>query len=601
MVRSNGPWQNHNQTKLGTFMNYKSIFTQSLLAVGLTGFLSFAAPLLAAEHPPGIQTDHKLPGVLTNAHREFMVQNRYLNMQVKNGAPKRKVSFLAGGQIEREFEIELANSEPDFWVFLDLAPFKGKQAAVTVDRLPEDSHALSSMEQADHLKGAEDLYHEKLRPQFHFSSERGWNNDPNGLVYYAGEYHLFYQHNPYGWDWGNMHWGHAVSADLVHWKELPIALYPRQFGDWAFSGSAVVDKQNTAGWKSGPEDVLVAAFTSTGRGECVTYSQDRGRTWREFSGNPVVKHNGRDPKLVWYEPTRRWVMCLYDEISSNGYIAFYTSPDLKDWQFQSRIEGFYECPDMFELTVDAPATGDLGPAGSRRTKKWVLTAGSSEYRIGEFDGTKFIPETPKLPGHRGRGFYAAQTYSDIPSKDGRRIQIGWGQMPAPGMPFNQMMTFPCELTLRAMEEGTRLCFQPIKELSKLHGSKHSFKHQHIKPGENPLSNVQGELFDIRAEFEPGDAAQFGFNVRGTEVTFDAQKQELGCQGIKMPLRLLGGKVRLQILADRTSFEIFGNDGVAYMPMPVISKAEDKTLAVFARGGTATANAIEIFELRSAWK
>ena len=207
-------------------MNYKSIFIQSLLAGGLTGFLSLAVPLPAAEHPPAIQTDHKLPGVLTNAHREFMVQNRYLNMPVKNGAPKRKVSFLAGGQIEREFEIELANSEPDFWVFLDLTPFKGKQAAVTVDRLPEDSHALSSMEQADHLKGAEDLYHEKLRPQFHFSSERGWNNDPNGLVYYAGEYHLFYQHNPYGWDWGNMHWGHAVSADTA---KIPRRRTPRNF------------------------------------------------------------------------------------------------------------------------------------------------------------------------------------------------------------------------------------------------------------------------------------------------------------------------------------------------------------------------------------
>ena len=261
-----------------------------------------------------------LPAAPAEAARELLIEKRFLNLPVKNHAPKHRVKLLVDGQIAREFEIELADREPDFWVFLDLAPFQGKHAVIQVDGLGADSTALSAIEQADQIKGAEDLYHEALRPQFHFSSQRGWNNDPNGLVFYQGEYHLYYQHNPYGWDWGNMHWGHAISTDLVHWQELPIALYPHQFGDWAFSGSAVVDRDNTGGFKTGREAPLVAAYTSTGRGECIVFSNDRGRTWTEFNGNPVVKHEGRDPRLLWHRPTKRWVMAVYDELDGKRWI-----------------------------------------------------------------------------------------------------------------------------------------------------------------------------------------------------------------------------------------------------------------------------------------
>ena len=546
-----------------------------------------------------LQTDRRLPVLLSNAQRKLKAQARYLNLPVKNGAPKRRLSLLVDGHAEREFEIELANAEPDFWAFLDLTPFIGKDVVVNVDSLPEDSRGLESIEQGSQIKGAENLYHEKLRPQFHFSSRRGWNNDPNGLVYSKGEYHLFYQHNPFGWDWGNMHWGHAVSSDLVHWKELPTALYPRRFGDWAFSGSAVVDKQNTAGWKTGGEEVLVAAFTSTGRGECITYSNDRGRSWHEFTGNPVVKHNGRDPKLLWHAPTSKWVMCVYDEIGKTQNIAFYTSPDLKTWEFQSRIEGFFECPDMFELPVDPPREASGAAPPKPRTSKWVLTAGNSDYMLGQFAGKRFTPETPKLPGHRGRGFYAAQTYSDIPAADGRRIQIGWGQMPSPGMPFNQMMTFPCELTLRTTPDGVRLCFEPVKEINSLRSEAISFPPQTVPSGDNPLLALTGERVEIRAEFDMASAAAIVLNIRGIEIVLDGR--ELRCKDLKMPLRPVEGKVRVQILVDRTSIEIFANDGLGYMPLPAIPKDNDRQLAVFARGGAAKLIALEAFELRSAWE
>ena len=286
------------------------------------------------------------------------------------------------------------------------APGEGRKAVLRVDRLAEDSTALQRVTQADDIWDASEVYREPLRGQIHFSPRRGWNNDPNGLVYSQGEYHLYFQHNPYGWDWGNMHWGHAVSRDLVHWQELPIAHLPaavRRLGLLRQRGRGP-DRTRPAGSKarmtcsSPPTRARGVASASRTR-------DDRGRTWTEYEGNPVVKHEGRDPRLLWHEPTKRWVMAVYDESDGKRWIAFYTSPDLKSWTFRSRIEGFFECPDLFELPVDGDPTH----------RKWVLTAASSEYMVGRFDGTTFRPETPKLPGHRGRGFYAAQTFSHDPA------------------------------------------------------------------------------------------------------------------------------------------------------------------------------------------
>jgi fructan beta-fructosidase len=536
-----------------------------------------------------VLTDLKPPALRANARREIICDRLYLNLPVKIGAKKRRMSIQVDQKVAREFEIELADDQPSFWVFLDLTPFRGKKATVVVDQLPETSRALDLLEVSDTIKGAENLYRETLRPQFHFSSRRGWLNDPNGLVFSAGEYHLYYQHNPYGWDWGNMHWGHAVSPDLVHWRELPIAIYPRKFGDWAFSGSAVVDRLNTSGWKRGDEELLVGAYTSTGRGECIIYSNDRGLTWTEFEGNPVVKHQGRDPRLLWHEPTRRWVMALYNENEGKRWITFHTSPDLKQWTFASRIEGFFECPDLFELSVD----------GDRAKTKWVLTAASSEYMIGTFDGREFRPETPKLPGHRGEAFYAAQTFSNEPH--GRCVQIGWGQMKTPGMPFNQMMSFPCELSLRTFPEGIRLCWQPVREIEKLRARTTRIEPQPLPPGANPLAQIVGELFDVRAELGVGRAAELGLGVGGTEIVYDVKKSELMVRGKRAPLRAVEGKVRLRMLRDRTSLEIFGNDGELFMPIALPNDGQRPKLSLFARGGEGEIQSLEVHELRSTWR
>ncbi len=540
-----------------------------------------------------VLTDRPLPAARTNLMREFLAERRYLNFPVRNGAPKRRVRVEVGELTLREFDIELADDNPDFWVFLNLEPFQGKRIVVKVDRLPADSLALAAIDQSDRFRGETELYRESLRPQIHFSSRRGWNNDPNGLVYYRGEYHLFYQHNPYGWDWGNMHWGHAVSPDLVHWRELPIALYPQRYDDWVFSGSAVVDAANTSGFKTGRDDVLVAAYTSTGRGESIAYSNDRGRTWVDYAGNPVVKHQGRDPRLFWHEGTRRWCMAVYDEYQGGRYIAFYSSADLKQWTFQSRIEGFFECPDIFRLPVDAGAGGKGKPGAA----KWVLTAASSEYRLGQFDGREFVPETPKLPGHRGEAFYAAQTFSDMP--DGRRVQIGWGQMPTPGMPFNQMMMFPCELTLRTLPDGVRLCWQPVEELARLRQYTHRIKDSQLEPGIDPLRRIAIGAADIQLEFEPAAGRVLTLKLAGVDVRYEADSGELVCKKYRVPLRTIKGGVRLQVLVDRTSLEIFGNDGEVYMPIHR-PPPTGRSVELEVTGGPVPLRSLVVHELRSIW-
>ncbi len=507
---------------------------------------------------------------------------------MKRGATKRRLRFEVTGETVREFDIELAETAADFWVFADVSPYQGRKLLIET-KLPDGSKALEWIKLSDDVPDAANLYREKYRPLFHFTSRRGWLNDPNGLVFAAGEYHLFYQHNPFGWDWGNMHWGHAVSKDLVHWQELPIALYPRRYDDWVFSGSAVVDRDNTSGWRQTKEPLLVCAFTSTGRGECIAYSNDLGRTWQEYDGNPVVKHQGRDPRLLWHEPTKKWVMAVYDERDGKARdIAFYTSADLKKWDFTSRIEGFFECPDLYSLPVE----GETGKA------KWILSAADGKYLVGDFDGAKFVPESDRRQLWYGN-FYAAQTFSDVP--DGRRIQIGWGQgIVFPGMPFNQQMTVPVQLTLRPTKEGPRLFAQPVRELESLRGKQRTWRTEEIKPGENLIYRTQMDCFEITAELDAGSAAACGFNVRGLPVLYDVKKQELTCGNHRAPLSPGGGKLQLRILVDRGSVEVFANHGCVAISTGHIPKDENQTLEWVSREGAARIESLTVFEMRSAW-
>ena len=549
-----------------------------------------------------VQTDRKPPGILSNAQRDFVVAKRFLQLPVKNGAPKRVVTLLVDGKSVVRNDIELASGDTDWWAPMDVSAWSGQTVTLRVDKLPDDSTALSSIEQGDAIKGAENLYREPLRGQFHFSPRRGWNNDPNGMVFFNGEYHLFFQHNPYGWGWGNMHWGHAVSRDMVHWEELGDKLAPDEMGPM-FSGSAVVDWKNTSGFGKDGKPPLVLIYTAAGHPtvQGIAYSND-GRTFTKFAGNPVIKEisdGNRDPKVMWHEPTKKWVLVLYVETKGKRHtVHFFTSPNLREWTLASITEGgsdgdkfLFECPDFFELPVDGDAS----------KSRWVLNSADSNYAIGTFDGTTFTPEKTRLTGHRGRGFYAAQTFSGIPEKDGRRIQIGWFQTETKGVPFNQSMTVPLELKLITTADGPRMTFTPVKELESLLAKTHSFDAMTLQPGgANPLADVKAELVEVNAEFEPGEASEITFTVRGATIRYDAKKQELAVNDHRVPAPLRAGKQRLKILCDRTGLEVFASDGLTYVPMPFQPKADDLALNISATGGAVKFSTLDVHELRSAW-
>lgn len=553
-----------------------------------------------------VESNTKLVIFLNNMIREITVTHPYLRLPIKNDGATRHLTLLIDGKPESALDLALADGIPDWWAWKDVTAFQGSKIAIKTDTLPHDSAALTAIEQADEITNSGKLYDEPLRPQFHFSSQRGWLNDPNGLVFYLGEYHLFYQHNPYGWSWGNMHWGHAVSRDLVHWKEQGEALYPDEMGAM-FSGSGVVDWKNTSGLGKDGKPPMVLLYTAAGNPttQCLAYSLD-GRTFTKYSSNPVLKQitdGNRDPKVIWHEPTQRWIMVLYIKLPSPekdekglpkgiDTIQFLSSPNLKDWTAMSQIGGFYECPDFFELPVD----GDV------RNKKWVLSAANSDYMVGTFDGTTFTPETPKLRGHSGSKFYAAQTYSDLPATDGRRICIGWLQAPSPGMPFNQAMSLPMELRLITTPGGPRITWMPVDELKALRDKSYPISSLTLKPGDaNPLADIRGELLEIRVKFSPGDAKEFGLNVRGASVIYDAASQEIVVNGHRAKAPLHNGSQQLTVYVDRTSIEVFANDGLVYMPMAFIPDAANASVGVNAKGGEVKVETLEVYGLNSAWK
>ncbi len=541
-------------------------------------------------------TDTKPALSIVNAAREFRITDRYLLFPVRTGATKKIVTVSVDGKEVRSFEIELDEEGPQWWAPLDVSAWKGQSLTVRVNKLRRDSHSLAAIKQADQDKNGVHYYREPLRPQLHFSAKRGWLNDPNGLVYFNGQYHLFFQHNPYGWAWGNMHWGHAISQDLIHWTQQEEALYPDAMGPM-FSGSGVVDWNNTSGFGKDGEPPLVLIYTAAGNPtvQCLAYSNDNGATFRKCALNPVVKQitgGNRDPKVFWHEPTKKWVMALYVELAGKHTVHFLTSPDLKQWTNESKIDGFFECPDIFSLPVD----------GDSSKLKWILTAADHGYMVGTFDGKTFVPETTKLPGNRGKGFYAAQTFSDIPSKDGRRIQIGWLQAESRGMAFNQAMTVPLEVKLVTTVDGPRLTWMPVRELETLRGTKIDRKGITLKPGDkNPLENAAGDLFDIVVNLEPGNATEAAFAVRGISVVYSVEKKELLVNGQRVLVPLLDGKLRMRILADRTAFEVFANDGLVYVPVPVVAKADSRGIVVSVMGGPVRFDDLAVYPMKSIWE
>lgn len=558
---------------------------------------------------------------LRHEKRHLRIDNKFVLFPINNDALSRRVRLVDKGRVLRSFTASLG-LPAQWWAHLDVSAWQGQTLTLSVE--PDNSPLVVGLEiqgrgasetanaeliaaicTSGEIWSPQTLYKERLRPAFHFSVRRGWTNDPNGLMYYAGQYHMFFQHNPYGVRWGNMHWGHAVSGDLVHWKELPIALYPRGDNDLPFSGNGVVDHENTSGWARNGRPPMIIAFTSTGRGECIAYSQDAGTTWKEFDGNPVIKHTGRDPKLLWHPQTKQWVIAVYSERAGTGPaappgqgIAFYTSADLKSWRERSWIEGYFECPDLFALPID----GDLS-----RTK-WVLSCAVGYYYIGDFDGSRFIPESARLPApaggsSNGQGlvslplFYAAQTFENHPQ--GHRVQIAWGRVETADVSFTQLMTFPTLLSLRTTSEGIRLCREPMESIRSLRAHTYNFTESSLT--ETPLlTELEGEAWDIEAVIHVGAISPVLMSIGGEEYLYQPASQMLSGPKGAMLIPLTDGRLQLRILVDRTVIEIFGDRGQAYGLFVRSSPCVNAPLALRTTFGQVRIEKLNAHLLRSAW-
>ncbi|HYG23768.1 MAG TPA: GH32 C-terminal domain-containing protein [Verrucomicrobiae bacterium] len=533
---------------------------------------------------------------------DLTIKKRYLLLPVKNKSRQVPLQMILDGKMVREFEIELASGlTPDWWAFSDMRDYLGKTLTIrTSDKLPaEFADPFSTLlRQSDVPIEANDVYREANRPQFHFTVRRGFNNDPNGLVFFNGEYHMFYQNNPYGIDWNNMHWGHAVSRDLLRWTELPPALYPHGIAGGAYSGGALVDYGNTLGFGKGKEDVLIASYTGIGRGECIAYGTGRALSLIDIPQNPVLKHSGWDPNVMRYEPENKWLMLVFErKLPSFGY-AFYESTNLTNWHKLDLIEGFQDCPDFFELPVEGETSRKWVLYGSKKeaTNRY---ASKSSYMIGSFNGSKFTPETEIIEGHLGPQFYAGQSFKEMPGQ--RRVMLGWlNGANYPGMPFSQGMTVPLELKLRRTDHGIRMTFSPARELEKLRSRKsQSGKDLSIAAANELLKKVNPELLDCELAATTDPSQPFTLSVHGMDIRYDAETGELSCKDTKAVVRPVGGVLRLRLLIDRGVLELFANDGEVAMAFAGNIFSKDKGLTI--RGGAdVKVTALRATEMNSIW-
>lgn len=442
-------------------------------------------------------------------------------------------------------------------------------------------------------------YDQPFRPQFHFSSLRNWLNDPNGMVYLDGEYHLFFQHNPVDKVWGNMTWGHAVSQDMLHWKQLPHAILPYK-GGTIFSGTAAVDVDDTLGVQEGDTKTLVAAFTFAKHPfyQALAYSTDRGRTFTLWNdGKAIVPNQGydpgeRDPKIFWHEPSHKWVMVLWVKQAQPGRVLFFNSDDLQSWKEVSQFDRdwVFECMDLVELPID----------GDPKHTKWLLYDASFEYEIGEFDGKAFTTDHKVHRGDYGPNYYAAQSFNNMP--DGRCVSIGWMRgdnhpFLKEDMPFNQQMSFPTGMELRTTAEGLKLYRWPVQEIESLYEETLTIESTDLASASAKLQDYPTELVDLSIEFEADDTTDLMLYLRGEKIEY--REGAFHYAGANVPAKPIDGIVSLRVLVDRASVELFANEGAAVSTHYATLEPLNQSLGLSSKQNVIIRK-LTVHRLKSAW-
>ena len=555
---------------------------------------------------------------------------RYLLLPVEEVMPDVRVSMIVNNKEVNVADVRLAVNRVDYFVPLDLSDYAGKNILLKFKLGSNDpirgklsAVCCKEMKLSDTFDTGN---REKFRPTYHFSPLYGWMNDPNGMVYKDGEYHLFYQHNPYGSKWGNMHWGHAISKDLINWEHRPDAITPDALGT-IFSGSAVVDTDNTAGFGAG---AIVAIYTqnSDRQVQSIAYSTDNGRSFTKYENNPVLTSDARDfrdPKVFWHKETQRWIMLL----AVGQEMQIFSSSNLKDWAFESSFGegqgahgGVWECPDLFELPVDGT-----------NEKKWVLLCnlnpggpfggGATQYFVGTFNGKEFANESPSQTKWMdwGKDHYAAVTWSDAP--DNRRIAIAWMSNwqyanDVPTSQYRSPNSVPRDLSLFTVDGETYLQSAPSPELLKLRdiSKKRSFKVNGTRTIKDMIAGNEG-AYEIELTIENQYADVIGFrlyNDKGEEVDmqydmkekkFSMDRRKSGDVGFNENFPMLtwtaieSGKdeLKLRLFVDKSSVEAFVDGGRFVMTNQVFPSEPYTHIDFYSKGGAYKVDSFVIYKLK----
>ena len=552
----------------------------------------------------------------------FISIQKYLLLPIEEKANEARVSLLVDNQVVSTMNIRLAVDKVDYYVPYELSGMDVGRVLLDIQGITENAVCWNELKLSTSF---DKNNREPFRPSYHFTPEYGWMNDPNGMVYKDGEYHLFYQYNPYGSVWGNMHWGHAVSRDLVSWEHLPVALAPDGLGA-IFSGSCVVDENNTAGFGKG---AIVAFYTSAGRSQTqsMAYSLDNGRTFQKYAGNPVVTsdiRDFRDPKVSWHEATQKWIMIL----AAGQEMQLYSSPNLKDWTFESRFGegqgahgGVWECPDLLQL-----------PVKGTDKKKWVLICNlnpggpfggsATQYFVGEFDGHRFVNESPNVTKWMdyGKDHYATVTWSNAPA--GRTIALAWmsnwdyaNQVPT--FQYRSANSVPRDLYLYKQDGQTYLASVPSGELLALRSKpikKGSFKVNKSREVKNLLKANEG-AYEIELKIGDVHAKKCGFqlyNSKGENVScvYDLEKKQF------LMDRTLSGETSfsdrfpavtsapltmqdeytIRLLVDKSSIEVFDGEGRFVMTNLVFPDEPYNHLKFDSEGGSFRVLSMNVYKL-----
>lgn len=572
-----------------------------------------------------VMSDEEKSTFMVDYRLSFDINHKYLLVPVETDGPESVIVMEADGVKSAKMYIRVAQTKTDYWVPIDVEKYKGGKVTLTFEHVKKTDTGFSQIRQSDSF---EFDYNEKYRPSFHFTPQYGWMNDPNGMVYLDGEYHLFYQYNPYGSKWGNMHWGHAVTKDLKKWEHLPVAIAPDSLGT-IFSGSAIIDKNNTAGFG---KDALIAIYTSAGQTQTqsIAYSLDKGRTFTKYDHNPVLADpdiaDFRDPKVMWHDGTQRWVMSL----ATSQTITFYGSKNLKEWEKLSEFGegigdhgGVWECPDLFTLKT---------PDGKN---KWVLfvsinpggpNGGSAtQYFIGDFDGKTFRADALPYPLwlDYGRDNYAGVTWSNVPQTDGRRLFIGWMNNwdyanNVPILNFKSANTVPRELKLVNNGKHLVVANPPVKEMQDLrNGSTNTIGEIKVDKSytvDKLLADNMG-AYEVEMTIKPSGVNNFGFkltNGKGENIhfTFDLAKETLSVDRRNSGLTDFSNNFasvnnapivkkdsyKVRLLMDKASSELFINDGELVSTNLIFPDEPYNTLVFDAEGEISVEN-INIYKIK----